>query len=386
MKIIYFGIYSKGREYPRNRNIIEGLRRNGAEVVEVHFPMAGTFTDRLKAAKRLAPAMRFACKLLASYIALSWQFIRAPEADAVIVGHPGYFHIHLARLLRFLFGKRSVLAHDVFFPLHDALVFDRGLVPETSWIARLIHRFERSCCRAADVYLIDTREHCRFLSKEFGLPSEKISRIFVGPTIVGAPAPVSAEEAKPFNVLFVGTYIPLHGVDVILDAAHRLSCDEDIRFRLVGSGQLAGAMRKQADRLALANTVFEDWVPTEKLLNIIRSCDLALGIFGTTPKTDRVIPSKVFDICAAGVPLVSAATPAMREVFTHLENAYLVPAGNPQALADAIRKLKCDPELRNRMAQSAFQIGQTLFSQMEIGREVIGVIAAHSRDRFSGRV
>jgi hypothetical protein len=45
LKILYFGIYSKGIEYPRNNNLIRGLRLNGVDVVEAHFKLAGSFWE-----------------------------------------------------------------------------------------------------------------------------------------------------------------------------------------------------------------------------------------------------------------------------------------------------------------------------------------------------
>ena len=68
---------------------------------------------------------------------------------------------------------------------------------------------------------------------------------------------------------------------------------------------------------------------------------------------------------------MSADTPAIREVFTHMENAYLVPAGSPRRLADAILHLKSDHPLRTRLAAAAFVTGRTAFSPDRIGRQLL---------------
>ena len=374
LKILYFGIYSKGIEYPRNNNLVRGLRLNGVDVVEAHFELAGSFQRRMGIVKNPLEFVRFFLGLIASFIALTWKFMRSPRVDAVIVGHPGYFHIHLAWFLRFLFQRRAVLVYDVFIPLYEMLIEDRGLLKSDSLFARLIHRFERSCCRYADLCLIDTEEHCRYLIEEYGLSPERVSRIFVGSTIdqqFESPRVISHET---FRVLFVGTYIPLHGVDVILEAARHLAGDPDISFSLVGSGQLRERMESLAQKWGLSNVVFQDWIPTEHLGAFIRSFDLSLGIFGITPKTARVIPSKIYDICAAGVPFITADTPAVREVFKHGENAYLIPAGNPEALAEAIRYLKANRNLRDKIAEGARQTGEGIFSLKEIGNDLINAV------------
>jgi glycosyltransferase involved in cell wall biosynthesis len=374
LKILYFGIYSKGTEYPRNNNLIRGLRLNGADVAEAHFELAGSFRKRMDIVKNPLEFARFFFGLITSFIDLAWQFMKSPRVDAVIVGHPGYFHIHLAWVLRFLFQRQAVLVYDVFIPLYEMLIEDRNLLKLDGLFARLLRRFERSCCRYADLCLIDTEEHCRYLIEEYGLSSERVVRIFVGSTIYQQLESFRVSSSETFRVLFVGTYIPLHGVDVILEAARYLAGAPDIRFSLVGSGQLREKMESMARKLGLSNVVFQDWIPTEDLGTFIRSFDLSLGIFGITPKTARVIPSKIYDICAAGAPFITADTPAIREVFHHGENAYLIPAGNPEALVEAIRYLKSNPDLRKNIAEGARQIGKGMFSFKEIGNDLINAV------------
>ncbi len=313
---------------------------------------------------------RFFLGLIASFIALTWKFMRSPSVDAVIVGHPGYFHVHLAWLLRFFFQRRALLVYDVFIPLYEMLIEDRELLKSDSLFAQLLRRFERSCCRYADLCLIDTEDHCRYLIEEYGLSPEGVARIFVGSTIDKQFEPLRVNSSETFRVLFVGTYIPLHGVDIILKTARYLTGNQDIHFFLVGSGQLREKMESMARKWGLSNVTFQDWIPTEHLGAFIRSFELSLGIFGITPKTARVIPSKIYDICAAGVPFVTADTPAISEVFHHGKNAYLIPPGNQEALAEAIRHLKANRNLRDKIAEGARHTGEGIFSLKEIGNDL----------------
>lgn len=375
LKILYFGIYSKGIEYPRNNNLIHGLRLNGADVMEAHFELAGSFQSRMGIVKNPLEFARFFLGLITSFIVLTWKFMRSPRVDAVIVGHPGYFHIHLAWFLRFLFQRQATLVYDVFIPLYEMLIEDRQLVKSSGLFARLLHRFEGSCCRFADLCLIDTDEHRRYLIKEYGLFSERVVRVFVGPTVGQQFESFRVSHSETFKVLFVGTYIPLHGVDVILKAAQYLAeSDPDIHFSLVGSGQLREKIEGTARERGLSNVTFQDWIPTEDLGASIRSFDLSLGIFGVTPKTARVIPSKIYDICAAGVPFITADTPAIREVFSHRKNAYLIPAGNPSALADAISHLKANRDLGDKIALGARQTVKSIFSLKKIAGDLVTAI------------
>ena len=63
---------------------------------------------------------------------------------------------------------------------------------------------------------------------------------------------------------------------------------------------------------------------------------------------------KVFEYMAAGRPVVASDLSILREFLRHEENALLVPAGDPMAWAEAIRRLRDDAELRKHLAQNAF--------------------------------
>ena len=68
---------------------------------------------------------------------------------------------------------------------------------------------------------------------------------------------------------------------------------------------------------------------------------MSLGIFGTGPKAQRVVPTKVYQGLAAGCAVVTAQTPA---AGTLGDAVVSVPPGDPQALADALRHLALDKE------------------------------------------
>ena len=107
-------------------------------------------------------------------------------------------------------------------------------------------RVDRHALRAADLVVADTRASADHLAGLAGLPPERIEVAYVG-----------AEErvfgpgwspAEPFTVLFVGKLIPLHGVETVLAAARAAP---ELRFRLVGSGQLEALAARAAGERGL---------------------------------------------------------------------------------------------------------------------------------------
>jgi len=66
-----------------------------------------------------------------------------------------------------------------------------------------------------------------------------------------------------------------------------------------------------------------------------------------------VMPLKLFEYMAAGVPIVATDLPSLREVLRHGENAWLVPPNDPKALAEGIRHLLENPNLARTLSAQA---------------------------------
>jgi glycosyltransferase involved in cell wall biosynthesis len=274
------------------------------------------------------------------------------------VGYPCWFHVHFARYLARRTAIPPLVVADAFFPLVDALAYDRSLIAADSILASALFRLERSAYRTADLCLIDTQTHADYLAETYLIDRRRIIVMPVGPTMPAlGREEATAKATKRFEVVFVGTFIPLHGVHIILEAARILKQKgHDVRFAMVGSGQLRQEAEETARRLQLNNVSFRDWIQAEDIPRLLSSADLCLGVFGNTPKAQRVIPTKVYDMCAAGVPFITADTQAIREVFVHRHHAFLVPSNDAKALADAIVELRDDAGLRRSMGRNARQL------------------------------
>jgi glycosyltransferase involved in cell wall biosynthesis len=97
------------------------------------------------------------------------------------------------------------------------------------------------------------------------------------------------------------------------------------------------------------NVDWVQWVDYEQLPEELGRAGCALGIFGTAGKAQRVIPNKAFQALACGTPLVTADTPAARELLTDGESALLVPPGDAEALSGAVRRVAADEALARHL-------------------------------------
>jgi glycosyltransferase involved in cell wall biosynthesis len=104
----------------------------------------------------------------------------------------------------------------------------------------------------------------------------------------------------------------------------------------------------------LTNIEFLDSVPLSGLPAIIAEADICLGgHFGDSDKAARVIAGKTFQDVAMGKATIMGDNVANRELFTHGKDAWFSPPSDAQALADGIRRLAAEPELRRRLGEQA---------------------------------
>ncbi|MBI3608463.1 MAG: glycosyltransferase [Nitrospirae bacterium] len=390
LRVCYFGTYSVGEGYPVNRVLIEGLRRAGVSVWECRAGLwddpADPGSSKWQAPRGALGRLGLAVRWAGAWGRLIARWLIGPPTDVVIVGYLGQVDLLLARALT-RWPRRPVVLNAL-FSVYDTVVNDRRLLAPGSFLARLVRRLDRWSCRAADLVLLDTEAHIGYFSSEFGLPRDRFRRVFVGSDRAPAPPPRRA-PGEPCRVLFVGTFIPLHGVDAIVAAAERLRAAEPrIDLRLIGRGQGFAAAAREIERLGLSRVeLIGRWMGGSELADAFADADVCLGIFGATAKAQRVIPSKVFDALAAARPVVTADTPAARELLTHGVDAWLCPADDPGALAEALLALARDPALRARLAAGARRTFETRCSPEVIGREaraILEELVSPREPRFTG--
>jgi glycosyltransferase involved in cell wall biosynthesis len=270
--------------------------------------------------------------------------------DALIVGYPGQFDMPAARM------HRRPVVFNAMVSLFDTLVEDRRRFRPDSLAGRMLRSVDRFAFRAADVLVSDTAANAAAMGELAGLDLVEVcfigaeERLFSG----------GWEYPEEFHALFVGKLIPLHGLSTILDAA-RLR--PDVRFRVIGSGQESELLRNRPP-----NVEHVPWVAYEALPEEYAAAGCALGIFGTSGKASRVIPNKVFQALATGTPVVTADTPAVKELLTHDLDALLTPPGNAQALAEEVDRLRRDAELAARIGAAGRSTFMERASEERLGR------------------
>jgi glycosyltransferase involved in cell wall biosynthesis len=343
VKVLYFGTYD--RASPRNTQVVSCLQRAGITVVERHRQVWGRHNWSL------GPGQ--VARMLRAEGALARRRESDDDADVVLVGYPGHFDLPAARRV----ARGRPVVFNPLVSLHDTFVGDRRRFRHRSAASGLLRAFDHRAFRSADLVVADTEAHADFFRRTFALPGKRVAVAFVG-----ADEPLFRpgwHPPEPFHVLFVGKLIPLHGLETILAAA---ALAPEIVFHVVGEGQLAGLLDARP-----ANVEHVPWIPYEELPEAYRAAGCALGIFGSTDKARRVIPNKVFQALACARPVVTADTPAARELLTDDVDALLVPPADPAALAAAIRRIAGDEDLGARLATGGHATYEARASEEVLG-------------------
>jgi len=402
MRAALFGTYN--RSHSASRIVAAAVRAAGYEVVEIHEPLWERTRDK-------GPAYFGPAALLAhggAWLAAAWKLARvwraSGGASVAVVGFNGQLDVLLLRLLTLRYGPRIVFAPLV--SVTETLIEDRRVYRAGSPAARALRLLDWLCCRAADVTVVDTDEHRRYFIEQLGIDPSRLITCYLGADAAAfetasesggkltvepdgrgdaaaaagpagdgpagrvdhgaAPDPACDSTARLLDVLYFGQYLPLHGLDVIVDAVGRLAWRRDLTFTFIGSGPERPRI-ESALRATRAQVRFVDWVAYEDLAEVIARADIVLGIFGASRKARMVIPNKVFEAALVGRAIVSADTAALREVFEPGRDLLMCePDG--RALAETIARLADDAELRSRLGRSARDLMRERFSPAALGR------------------
>ncbi len=339
MRVTYFGTWERG--YPRNDQVIAALESAAVEVDLVHEEMWGG-THKFGLTPTVFPRLARA----------EFRLARAPlpaDVDALIVGYPGQFDVWSAR------RHQRPVVFNAMVSLYDTFVEDRERFRDGSLPARTLRRLDRSAFCVADLVVADTQANADFMRDLAGI--DEVAVCYLG-----------AEErlfrpgwrrAEDFHVLFVGKPAPLHGLDVILEAARLLP---DVPFRIVGTGQVTHLLDARPP-----NVEHVPWVEYERVPDEYARAGCALGIFGSSGKAHRVVPHKTFQALAVGTPLITADTVAARELLVDRRDSLLVER-TADSLAEAIVALRDDSELAERIGAG----GRATFER-EASEAVLGV-------------
>jgi glycosyltransferase involved in cell wall biosynthesis len=148
------------------------------------------------------------------------------------------------------------------------------------------------------------------------------------------------------TLAFAGRLTAQKALEVALEALARV---DDVALLIAGEGDRRGPLEAKTAELGLGSRVrFLGAVPRERIVELFRAADATV-----LSSSWENFPHTVVESLAAGTPVLATATGGVAEVVRDGVNGLLVPSGDPEALAAAIRRYLGDEELRARLRDAA---------------------------------
>lgn len=294
------------------------------------------------------------------------------KPDYYILGFRGYEIFWIVRILTI--GRPLIFDHMM--SPYDSLLNERKIFKKNSPIKKLIYFYEKSILKYSDVILTDTIIHREYFANLFKEKQEKIYAVHVGTDeelFKNLPSGNEVKKKDLFEVFFYGTFLPLHGIDIVLKAASIVK-DRPIRFTIIGGKKKnLQDFYEMKKRLKIENVIYKEWIDYEQLPRIISKADICLGgPFGNTGQARRVITGKTFQFLAMGKPTVIGRIDEDYG-FKDKKNCLLVSQGNGRKLAKTILWCLENQEKLSQIGRKGLELYRTKFSIDHI-KEALQVI------------
>jgi colanic acid/amylovoran biosynthesis glycosyltransferase len=302
--------------------------------------------------------------------ALFKHFGALPAMPDLAALRPGLIHAH--------FGRGGALALPIARALRVPLVvtFHGGDATKDSHYHRrmpptVFQRRVAALQREAALFVC-VSEHIRDSLLARGFPADKLLVHRYGVELGPEDCDRKYEgEGRP--VLFAGRFVEKKGAAVLLEAMRRL--DPAIRPPVVLAG--GGPAGDELKRIAgpLGNVEFTGWLPHEALRRRMRGA-LAICVpsLAAADGDAEGLPNVILEAMAEGVPVVASRHAGIPEAVVHEVTGLLVPPGDPEALAAALRRLIVAPELRRHLGSRGREIAAERFGAIAQSRRLEAIL------------
>jgi glycosyltransferase involved in cell wall biosynthesis len=288
-----------------------------------------------------------------------------------------------AALVPKLGGARIILdLHDL-MPEFFASSFKTGM--ENAAVRLLLIQEKLSCWFANHV--ITVTELWRKSLIRRGVAAEKVSVVMnvADDTIFHRlTIPVTGDSEKPtdkFNLIYHGTLAHRYGIDLLIEALAKVRPQiPEIHLVIHGRGEFIEELQHQAKALKVESliTFSTQYLPMTDIPRLIQQADLGIVPYRRDIFTDGILPTKLMEYVALGVPVLAADTPIIRQYFSETMVQYFQ-AGDTNDLARNILWLYQHRDRLAELAQNADQFN------LQYNWNRIADSYAETLDRLSGQ-
>lgn len=297
--------------------------------------------------------------------------------DVVIATSPQFFTAVAGYVVSRL--KRTVFVFEL-RDLWPASITAVGAM-EPGRLIRMLEKLELFLYRKAELIVSVTHTFKQELM-ERGIAGDKIEVITNGVDLKNYRPLKQSENLlselqlrDAFVVGYVGTHGMAHGLPKVVEAAALLEPERDVVFLFVGDGAERANLEADVNQRELTNIRLLPRQPKSRMPEIWSVCDIALIPLRNKPLFTSVIPSKLFECMGMGTPIImSVPEGEATAIVRGTACGVVVSPEDPQALADAICKLKGDEKQIQQLKNNALLAARD-FSRKHLARCMLDAIS-----------
>ena len=287
--------------------------------------------------------------------------LRVRDADIIVGTSPQFFTVcaayYLAKVKRrpFVFEMRDIWPES----LQAVGMSNAGLS------VRLAAPLADYLYRRADHLIVVTHSFKAYL-QDRGISGERVTVISNGvdpDMFFPIPADISLQQElqleDKFVVGYLGTHGLAHGLESVVEAARLAGQTDDltaVHFITVGAGAQFDRIKEIASDLD--NFTMIGQVSRADILRYWSLLDASLIHLKASPLFESVIPSKMFEAMAMGVPLLHGVGGESADIVRTSRSGICFAAEQPEALLSAIRQIATDKDAYQQMKTSCLSSAQ----------------------------
>lgn len=298
-------------------------------------------------ARNIGPArLRFERAYQKEVVARAWE---RPRPDVIVAADPPQFAGAAGRALSVHHDVPLVLDTLDLWPelfISSSPVALRPLV----WLAvlPLFRMRKRNIARASVV--IAVAETYRLAVENAG--ASRAVTIPVGVDLAGFLDHKPTERTRHLVAVYAGSLGEAYDVSTVIRAAARLQDPaKTVDFVIAGRGPAEDRLRDLAATLGAKNVKFAGSLDPVALLSLYAQADV--GLMPYASGSTVVLPLKLFDYWAAGLPVLTSLGGEARTRIEDARAGVFYRSGNPESMVAALEALASDRDELRRMSERA---------------------------------
>ena len=207
--------------------------------------------------------------------------------------------------------------------------------------------------RQADL-IISVTNSFKLKLQERGISADKIEIVLNGADLERYSPSEEKDEIlaykyklkNKFVIGYIGTHGLAHALENVLEAAEFVKKEKNIRILFVGGGAERSRLEKIVRDRGLENVVMIPRQPKNQMSKLWSLCDVSLVHLRNSPLFKTVIPSKIFESMAMGLPiLIAMPFGEATDIIEKYKSGIRVLPGHPKELSKKFSELANNKEL-----------------------------------------